>query len=160
MTVEDIHNTRFSFSFPLNLWCIVDEIIWNCFLDTCYVWKSAWNDILIFIIKIAVWYFNLLQCFLFLRFSIYGTKVFFFFQIVKILNLYTPVDEFEERVPISFIRKIQQKLKGRQEADNTLLMDTKHSFPVTFPFNPSSIAMETIEVPQQLHLGFLSRHWI
>ena len=79
-------------------------------------------------------------------------------QIVKILNLYTPVDEFEERVPISFIRKIQQKLKGRQEADNTLLMDTKHSFPVTFPFNPSSIAMETIEVPQQLHLGFLSRH--
>ena len=81
-----------------------------------------------------------------------------FFQIVKILNLYTPVDEFEERVPISFIRKIQQKLKGRQEADNTLLMDTKHSFPVTFPFNPSSIAMETIEVPQQLHLGFLSRH--
>lgn len=82
----------------------------------------------------------------------------FFLQIVKILNLYTPVDEFEERVPISFIRKIQQKLKGRQEADNTLLMDTKHSFPVTFPFNPSSIAMETIEVPQQLHLGFLSRH--
>lgn len=85
-------------------------------------------------------------------------KSLLFFQIVKILNLYTPVDEFEERVPISFIRKIQQKLKGRQEADNTLLMDTKHSFPVTFPFNPSSIAMETIEVPQQLHLGFLSRH--
>lgn len=91
---------------------------------------------------------------------IWYKKVFyFFFQIVKILNLYTPVDEFEERVPISFIRKIQQKLKGRrQEADNTLLMDTKHSFPVTFPFNPSSIAMETIEVPQQLHLGFLNRH--
>ena len=32
-------------------------------------------------------------------------------QIIKILNLYTPVDEYEERVPISFIRKIQQTLK-------------------------------------------------
>ncbi|CAG2208610.1 MYO5 [Mytilus edulis] len=79
-------------------------------------------------------------------------------QIVKILNLYTPVDEFEERVPVSFIRKIQKKLQGRQEADNTLLMDTKYTFPVTFPFNPSSIAMETIDVPEQLHLGFLNRH--
>ncbi|XP_033725756.1 uncharacterized protein LOC117315603 isoform X3 [Pecten maximus] len=79
-------------------------------------------------------------------------------QIVKILNLYTPVDEFEERVPIPFIREIQKKLKGRpQETDNTLLMDTKFSYPVTFPFNPSSIAMETVEVPQSLHLGFLNR---
>ncbi|XP_069102080.1 LOW QUALITY PROTEIN: unconventional myosin-Va-like [Argopecten irradians] len=79
-------------------------------------------------------------------------------QIVKILNLYTPVDEFEERVPIPFIREIQKKLKSRpQDSDNTLLMDTKFSYPVTFPFNPSSIAMETVEVPQSLHLGFLTR---
>ncbi|XP_071098869.1 unconventional myosin-Va-like isoform X3 [Haliotis cracherodii] len=78
-------------------------------------------------------------------------------QIVKILNLYTPVDEFEERVPISFIRKIQEKLRNREGTTNTLLMETKFSYPVTFPFNPSSIAMETIEVPEQLHLGFLKR---
>ncbi|BFZ14098.1 hypothetical protein BsWGS_17137 [Bradybaena similaris] len=82
-------------------------------------------------------------------------------QIVKILNIYTPVDEFEERVPIPFIRKIQAKLKEREEqgtASSTLLMDTKYSFPVTFPFNPSSVALETISVPDQLHLGFLIRH--
>ncbi|KAK3095804.1 hypothetical protein FSP39_019412 [Pinctada imbricata] len=80
-------------------------------------------------------------------------------QIVKILNLYTPVDEFEERVPISFIRKIQEKLKQREdgESDNTLLMDTKYSFPVTFPFNPSSVSLDSVEVPQALHLGFLTR---
>ena len=68
------------------------------------------------------------------------------------------MDEFEERVPISFIRKIQKRLQDRQGSDNTLLMDTKYSFPVTFPFNPSSIAMESIDVPEQLHLGFLNRH--
>jgi len=28
-------------------------------------------------------------------------------QIVKVLNLYTPVNEFEERVLVSFIRTIQ-----------------------------------------------------
>lgn len=32
-------------------------------------------------------------------------------QICKILNLYTPVDEFEERVPVTFIRKVQAKLQ-------------------------------------------------
>ncbi|KAK6184797.1 hypothetical protein SNE40_007184 [Patella caerulea] len=78
-------------------------------------------------------------------------------QIVKILNLYTPVDEFEERVPISFIRKIQEKLKSRDDTNNTLLMDTKYSYPVTFPFNPSNIQLESIEVPDVLHLSMLKK---
>ncbi|XP_052268042.1 unconventional myosin-Va-like [Dreissena polymorpha] len=76
-------------------------------------------------------------------------------QIVKILNLYTPVDEFEERVPISFIRKIQQKLKERESTDTSLLMDLEFAYSVTFPFNPSSIALETIEVPEQLNIAKL-----
>lgn len=32
-------------------------------------------------------------------------------QILKILNLYTPLDDYEPRVPISFIRKVQIKLQ-------------------------------------------------
>uniref|UniRef100_A0A669P3T1 Unconventional myosin-Va n=1 Tax=Phasianus colchicus TaxID=9054 RepID=A0A669P3T1_PHACC len=38
-----------------------------------------------------------------------------------------------------------------------LLMDAKHIFPVTFPFNPSSLALETIQIPASLGLGFISR---
>jgi myosin-5 len=34
-------------------------------------------------------------------------------QIVKILNLYTPADEYEERVTPAFVRKIQAKLSHR-----------------------------------------------
>ena len=34
-------------------------------------------------------------------------------QIVKILNLYTPADEFEERVTPTFVRKIQAALAER-----------------------------------------------
>jgi len=86
-------------------------------------------------------------------------------QIVKILNIYTPVDEFEERVPIAFIRKIQTKLKARTETagagiagPSSLLMDTKYSYPVTFPFNPSAVGLDTLSVPETLHLGFLNKH--
>ncbi|XP_078540969.1 unconventional myosin-Va isoform X2 [Lissotriton helveticus] len=77
-------------------------------------------------------------------------------QIVKVLNLYTPVNEFEERVLVSFIRTIQLRLRDRRDSPQ-LLMDAKHIFPVTFPFNPSSLALETIQIPSSLGLGFLTR---
>uniref|UniRef100_A0A8B9S797 Unconventional myosin-Va n=1 Tax=Apteryx owenii TaxID=8824 RepID=A0A8B9S797_APTOW len=77
-------------------------------------------------------------------------------QIVKVLNLYTPVNEFEERVLVSFIRTIQMRLRDRKDSPQ-LLMDAKHIFPVTFPFNPSSLALETIQIPASLGLGFISR---
>ncbi|KAF2977780.1 hypothetical protein EK904_007748 [Melospiza melodia maxima] len=77
-------------------------------------------------------------------------------QIVKVLNLYTPVNEFEERVLVSFIRTIQVRLRDRKDSPQ-LLMDAKHIFPVTFPFNPSSLALETIQIPASLGLGFISR---
>uniref|UniRef100_A0A4X2K8Z5 Unconventional myosin-Va n=1 Tax=Vombatus ursinus TaxID=29139 RepID=A0A4X2K8Z5_VOMUR len=77
-------------------------------------------------------------------------------QIVKVLNLYTPVNEFEERVSVSFIRTIQMRLRDRKDSPQ-LLMDAKHIFPVTFPFNPSSLALETIQIPTSLGLGFIAR---
>ncbi|XP_024911236.1 unconventional myosin-Va isoform X6 [Cynoglossus semilaevis] len=77
-------------------------------------------------------------------------------QIVKVLNLYTPVNEFEERVSVAFIRTIQTRLRDRCESPQ-LLMDTKMIYPVTFPFNPSSLALETIQIPGSLNLGFLTR---
>ncbi|XP_063305130.1 unconventional myosin-Va isoform X3 [Pelobates fuscus] len=77
-------------------------------------------------------------------------------QIVKVLNLYTPVNEFEERVLVSFIRNIQLRLRDRKDTPQ-LLMDAKHIFPVTFPFNPSSLALETIQIPGSLGLGFIAR---
>lgn len=84
-------------------------------------------------------------------------------QIIKILNLYTPSDEFEERVPISFIRKMQACLLKRDEeraisgqsitaGPSTLLMDTKYAFPIRFPFNPSNIQLEDIVIPDCIDL--------
>ncbi|XP_018563166.1 unconventional myosin-Va isoform X1 [Anoplophora glabripennis] len=80
-------------------------------------------------------------------------------QICKILNLYTPVDEFEQRVPVSFIRKVQAKLQERPQSQEqqTLLMDVKYNFPVRFPFNPSVICLEDIEIPESLKLPMLEK---
>lgn len=87
-------------------------------------------------------------------------------QIIKLLNLYTPADDYEERVPLSFIKKIQARLQERAEAQAkpfsgeqqvTLLMDSKQSFPVRFPFNPSNIRLEDVEVPDVLNIPMLKK---
>uniref|UniRef100_A0A8C3S1U5 Unconventional myosin-Vb n=1 Tax=Chelydra serpentina TaxID=8475 RepID=A0A8C3S1U5_CHESE len=76
-------------------------------------------------------------------------------QIVKILNLYTPVNEFEERVTVAFIRNIQANLQERNDPPQ-LLLDYKYMFPVLFPFSPSSITMDSIHIPASLNLEFLN----
>ncbi|XP_044287133.1 unconventional myosin-Vb [Varanus komodoensis] len=77
-------------------------------------------------------------------------------QIIKILNLYTPVNEFEERVTVAFIRNIQAHLQERNDPPQ-LLLDSKFMFPVLFPFNPSSLTMDSIHIPASLGLEFLNK---
>ncbi|XP_034540965.1 unconventional myosin-Vc isoform X2 [Notolabrus celidotus] len=77
-------------------------------------------------------------------------------QIVKILNSYTPIDDFEKRVSSSFVRKVQSLLHDR-DSSSQLMLDSDYRFQVTFPFCPSSQALEMLQVPSSLHLDFLSR---
>lgn len=51
---------------------------------------------------------------------------------------------------------LQTRLRDRCESPQ-LLMDTKMIYPVTFPFNPSCLALETIQIPSSLNLAFLTR---
>ncbi|XP_032089155.1 unconventional myosin-Vc [Thamnophis elegans] len=77
-------------------------------------------------------------------------------QIVKILNSYTPIDDFEKRIAPSFVRKVQGMLNNRQNSTQ-LMLDTKYLFQVTFPFTPSLHPLEMIEIPSSFKLGFLTR---
>ncbi|CAL1568116.1 unnamed protein product [Knipowitschia caucasica] len=77
-------------------------------------------------------------------------------QIVKILNLYTPLNEFEERVTVSFIRNIQSRLQERNDPQQ-LLVDTKHIFPVLFPYTPSALSLDSLHIPASLGLDFINR---
>ncbi|NXC72488.1 MYO5B protein, partial [Anhinga anhinga] len=77
-------------------------------------------------------------------------------QVVKILTLYTPVNEFEERVTVDFIRNIQMHFENRDDPLQ-LLLDTKYLFPVFFRYSPSSINLDSICVPACLNLEFLKK---
>uniref|UniRef100_A0A8C3IXA1 Myosin VC n=1 Tax=Chrysemys picta bellii TaxID=8478 RepID=A0A8C3IXA1_CHRPI len=77
-------------------------------------------------------------------------------QIVKILNSYTPIDDFEKRVSPSFVRKVQAMLNNREDIPQ-LMLDTKYLFQVTFPYTPSPHALEIIQIPSSFKLGFLTR---
>ncbi|KAF9794478.1 hypothetical protein SFRURICE_006113 [Spodoptera frugiperda] len=84
-------------------------------------------------------------------------------QVCKILNMYTPAEEYEVKVTREFIHEIQKKMQEKTGANpdkdpQNLLMDTKMIFSVQFPFNPSSIRLEAIELPEVLELeGLLTK---
>lgn len=52
----------------------------------------------------------------------------------------------------------QAQLQERSDTQQ-LLLDYKHMFPVLFPFNPSSLTMDSIHIPACLNLEFLNEVW-
>uniref|UniRef100_A0A672P4G3 Dilute domain-containing protein n=1 Tax=Sinocyclocheilus grahami TaxID=75366 RepID=A0A672P4G3_SINGR len=80
-------------------------------------------------------------------------------QVVKILSLYTPQSDLEERVTLNFIRIVQGLLKGRSEGQPPqLLMDVRRVFPVTFPYlPPPQVSAAQLEIPESLKISFLRR---
>ncbi|KAJ8277285.1 hypothetical protein GJAV_G00073540, partial [Gymnothorax javanicus] len=80
-------------------------------------------------------------------------------QIVKMLGLYTPDSDFEERVTLNFIRIVQGLLKERSEGQTRqLLLDVRRVFPVTFPFlPPPPLRADQLDIPESLRLSFLRR---
>lgn len=52
----------------------------------------------------------------------------YFVQIIKILNMYTPGDDYEEKVPMSFIKKAQLKLMERNETTEQVCFYLKFCF--------------------------------
>ncbi|XP_036970208.1 unconventional myosin-Vb [Acanthopagrus latus] len=80
-------------------------------------------------------------------------------QIVKILTLYTPHSDLDERVTVNFIRTVQGLLKGRSDGHpQHLLMDVRRVFPVTFPYSPPTVLhAEQLVIPDSLKISFLRR---
>ncbi|XP_050522189.1 unconventional myosin-Va isoform X2 [Daktulosphaira vitifoliae] len=80
-------------------------------------------------------------------------------QIVKLLTSFKPTDDCEDRISMDFIRRVKDKLEERPECQDKekLLMDTKYEYPITFPFHPSNIRLEDIDVPEILNLPMLKK---
>uniref|UniRef100_A0A8C9YPD7 Methyl-CpG binding domain protein 3b n=1 Tax=Sander lucioperca TaxID=283035 RepID=A0A8C9YPD7_SANLU len=79
--------------------------------------------------------------------------------IVKILTLYSPHSDLDERVTLNFIRTVQGLLKGRSDGQPPqLLMDVRRVFPVTFPYLPPPVLhAEQLVIPDCLKISFLRR---
>ena len=83
-------------------------------------------------------------------------------QIQRILFLYSPLEAYEDKLSRQFVDKVTDTLKEMRKYESntvqqTLVLDTQRQFPVCIPFNPSNIGLETIEIPDQLGLGFLKK---
>ncbi|MBZ3872842.1 Unconventional myosin-Va [Sciurus carolinensis] len=79
-------------------------------------------------------------------------------QAAQLLQVKKKTDDDAEAIcsMCNALTTAQMRLRDRKDSPQ-LLMDAKHIFPVTFPFNPSSLALETIQIPASLGLGFISR---
>ena len=76
-------------------------------------------------------------------------------QIQKILSMYTPANEYEERVPVSVIRLVTQR-SGADRADPAHLMaDVNHILPIDFLYTPSDVSFQTLTIPKAINLDFV-----
>ena len=70
--------------------------------------------------------------------------------------MYTPTNEFEERVPVSVIRAVVAH--GADRADpSRLMMDINYQYSITFPFTQLDVNLATILLPAKLKLNFLKK---
>ena len=70
--------------------------------------------------------------------------------------MYTPANEFEERVPASVIRLVAQKNGADATDPVNLMVDITRVLPVSFPFTPSDVNYKHLSLPPTLaHLSYL-----
>ncbi|XP_028966308.1 unconventional myosin-Va [Galendromus occidentalis] len=80
-------------------------------------------------------------------------------QLLKICQMYTPLEGYEESFSPKFISKLQEYIRKTYPKDNSkdYLIDTKARFPVRFRYIPSDVQLETVTVPEVLNLHMLKR---
>ncbi|KAK9511427.1 hypothetical protein O3M35_000087 [Rhynocoris fuscipes] len=79
-------------------------------------------------------------------------------QILKLLNMYTPIDSYEEKVSEQFIVNITNYLQEtRDDANQPLMLDVNETFAIEFPFTSSHIRLEDIDVPEIFNLPMLKK---
>ena len=82
-------------------------------------------------------------------------------QVVKILSIYDPVDQWDSKVPISQIKQIETALRRRRGDEvvinEPLFLNTRCHLPVSFPFKSTPTEFDTLPIPLDLNLDFLKR---
>ena len=74
--------------------------------------------------------------------------------------MYTPANEYEERVPVTVIRLVAQKSGADRTDPARLMADINHVFAVEFPYTYSDVNYRSIAVPEFLKLDCLVKLWL
>ncbi|OQV26087.1 Unconventional myosin-Vb [Hypsibius exemplaris] len=83
-------------------------------------------------------------------------------QIIKLLQNYSPAEAYDAVTP-EFVQKIQTRLQDRPEPTapglqpGSYILSTDYVYPVVFPYTPSNVELDTIQIPKSLHMEFVKK---
>ncbi|CAF3322996.1 unnamed protein product [Rotaria socialis] len=87
-------------------------------------------------------------------------------QVTKLLSLYKSMDDFDDQVTPALIKRVSDLLKQQRlgsTVDQTKIdyeqqenFDLSFTFPLIYPYVPSTVALDQLDIPLELHLDFLS----
>ncbi|CAF1188386.1 unnamed protein product [Adineta steineri] len=87
-------------------------------------------------------------------------------QVTKLLSLYKSMDDFDDQVTPTLIKRVQELLRqqrlgstpdrARSDYEQQENFDLSYTFPLVYPYVPSTVSLDQLEIPHELHLDFLS----
>ncbi|CAF1093948.1 unnamed protein product [Rotaria sordida] len=87
-------------------------------------------------------------------------------QVTKLLSLYKSMDDYDDQVSPALIKRVSDLLKQQRlgsTTDQTKIdyeqqenFDLSHTFPLVYPYVPSTVSLDQLDIPHELHLDFLS----
>ena len=76
------------------------------------------------------------------------------------------MDHFDDQVPPALIKRVSDLLKQQRlgsTTDQTKInyeqqenFDLAYTFPLVYPYAPSTVSLDQLDIPHELHLDFLS----
>lgn len=76
------------------------------------------------------------------------------------------MDDFDDQITPALIKRVSDLLKQQRLAlttDQTKIdyeqqenFDLSYTFPLVYPYVPSTVALDQLDIPRELHLDFLS----
>ena len=70
--------------------------------------------------------------------------------------MYTPADEYEERVPESVIRLVAERGRADQVDPNNIMVDVHRFYPVEMSFVSADVSFKYLKIPNKLLGKFIS----
>jgi len=87
-------------------------------------------------------------------------------QVTKLLSLYKSMDDFDDQVTPALIKRVSDLLKQQRlgsttdskriEYEQQENFDLSFTFPLVYPYVPSTVSLDQLDIPHELHLDFLS----